>query len=134
MTTLSGRWLISAVAKEAGWDQGMLVAGSDHADGLHVMNVGDSFDLTGDDTTLTLQYHNADTDEWHDSLMKDQFTWSDQQGMTVTISGDDNPPIGDLDFNDLVVVGVALDPELASPHAGLPRPELTVPEGKVRWE
>lgn len=133
MTTLSGRWIISAVTKEAGWDQGILVAGSDIGDGLHPMNVGNSFDLTGDDMTLIPQYHNADTDEWHDSLTKDQFAWSDQQGMTVTIFGDDNPPLGDLDFNDLIVVGVALDPELTSPHAGLTRPELTVPKEKVHW-
>ena len=131
MTKLSGRWVISAVAKEAGWDQGVLVSGAGLGDGLHPMNVGDSFEVTGDDIDLILQYHDADTNEWHESLMTDRFAWSDQQGMTVTISGDDNPPLGDLDFNDLVVVGVALDPELTSPHAGLIRPELTVPEGKV---
>lgn len=134
MTTLSGRWLIRAVAKEAGWEQGVLVGGSDSSDGLHPMEVGDSFDVTGEVVTLTLRYHDADTGEWGDSLMKDQFAWSDDQGMTVTISADDNPPLGDLDFNDLVVLGVALDPELTSPHAGVARPELTVPEGKVRWE
>ncbi len=134
MATLSGRWTISAVTKEAGWDQGMLVAGSDNGDGLHPMDVGDSFDVTGDEMTLVPQYLNADTGEWGNSLTKDQFAWSDQQGLTVTIYGDDNPPWGDLDFNDLIVVGTALDPELTSPHAGVTRPGLTVPKEKVHWD
>jgi hypothetical protein len=53
-------------------------------------------------------------------------------GLQVTLSADDNPPYGDLDFNDLVVLCTAENAPLASLLAGA-RPDLTIPERFFKW-
>jgi hypothetical protein len=135
MATLSGRWTIRAIGKEAGWDQGIQITGSTSNDGIYSLNVGDVIsDVDGVDMTLTAKYLDGNTGSWNDSLQQDTWTWDDSLGMTLTIYADDNPPAGDLDFNDLVVVCEPQDPELISPHAGFTRPDLRIPESKVKWE
>jgi len=58
--------------------------------------------------------------------------WNNSTGLQITLSADDNPPHGDLDFNDLVVRCTAENSPLASPLAD-PRPDLTIPEKFFKW-
>jgi hypothetical protein len=135
MAVLSGRWTLRAIEKEAGWKQGVLISGSQAHDGVHEMVVGSEIQhVEGDEVTVTPQALNPATNVWVDSLQEEQFAWDDQAGLTLTISADDNPPVGDLDFNDLKVLCIAEDAELVSPHAGLVRPDLTIPENLVNFD
>lgn len=63
--------------------------------------------------------------------MQEVGNWDNASGLQVRLNIDDNPPNGDLDFNDLVVLCTAENDELASPLAG-PRPDLTIPEQYFR--
>src|SRR3954454_25140358 len=103
MARLSGTWTLRAVEKESGWQQGILISGSNAHDGIHEMMVGDEIQgVQGDEMTLTPQALNPDLG-WIDSLQEERAAWDDAVGMPLTISADDNPPLGDHDFNDLVV-------------------------------
>jgi hypothetical protein len=134
MATLSGKWTIRAIKKEAGWTQGISISGSRSHDGIHTMVVGtDIQHIEGEAIVITPQAFNPASNVWIQSLEQEQYKWDDKVGMTLTIFADDNPPAGDLDFNDLVVLCTAEDDELVSPHAGRHRPDLTIPEGLVRF-
>lgn len=130
MAHLSGTWTLRAIKKEAGWRQGILISGSNAHDGIHEMVVGDEIHgVQGEEMTVTPQAFNPALG-WIDSLQEERAGWDDALGMTITISADDNPPLGDKDFNDLVVLCLPEDSELQTPHT-FPRPDLTVPESKV---
>lgn len=134
MATLNGKWTLRAIEKEAGWEQRVLISGSLAHDGGHVMVVGTEVQhVQGDEFTVTLQAFNPGANLWIDSLEQESYEWDEQIGLTLEIKADDNPPLGDHDFNDLVVLCIAEDDELKSPHTG-PRPDLTIPEGYVRFE
>lgn len=131
MARLSGTWTLRAIEKESGWRQGILIAGSAAHDGLHELLVGDEIaGVQGDEVTVTPQAFDP-ARGWTDCLQLERLAWEDSVGVTVTISADDNPPQGDRDFNDLVVLCLPEDPELRTPHS-FPRPDLTVPESNVR--
>lgn len=132
MTKLSGRWTLRALSVDAGWQQGVSITGSSN-DGVHALTPGAEIDIESEAFVVTAQALDPAT-TWIDSLQYDVYAWDDTVGMTVTISADDNPPHGDLDFNDLVVVCLPRDDELVSPHVGLARPDLTIPEQYVRFE
>lgn len=135
MATLSGRWTLRTIGNEAGWTQGILISGSHAHDGVHVMTLGSEIaHVEGEAFTITPQAFNPGTGAWIESLQDERYGWDDQTGMTLTIRTDDNPPAGDHDFNDLVVLCIAEDEELVSPHAGLVRPDLTIPENMVNFE
>jgi hypothetical protein len=51
-----------------------------------------------------------------DSLIQEAMNWDNSTGLQVTLSADDNPPHGDLDFNDLVVLCSAENAPLAPHH------------------
>jgi hypothetical protein len=134
MARLSGTWTLRAIEKESGWRQGILITGSSAHDGIHEMLVGDLISgVHGEEMTLTPQAFNPALGAWIDSLQQDHTAWDDTIGMTITISADDNPPHGDRDFNDLVVLCLPEDPELQTPHT-FPRPDLTIPESHVAFE
>lgn len=134
MAVLNGTWTLRAIGNDAGWSQRVLILGSEAHDGGHVMVLGSEIaHVAGDGFTVTPQALNPGTGAWIDSLEEDRYAWDDAAGMTLTIFADDNPPAGDLDFNDLVVLCVAEDADLASPNAGIVRPDLTIPENRVRF-
>jgi hypothetical protein len=135
MARLSGTWTLRAIEKEAGWRQGILISGSTSHDGVHEMVVGTEIhSVQGDGITLTPQAFDPALGTWIDSLQEERAAWDDALGMTITIFADDNPIAADGDFNDLVVLCVPEDPDLGSPHAGFPRPDLTIPEGMVTFD
>ncbi|MBY3483328.1 hypothetical protein [Rhizobium laguerreae] len=134
MARLSGKWTIRAIAKEAGWAQGVEIGGSFGQDGVYEMDVGtEILHVEGEEFTVTPKAFNPATNVWVTSLEQERYQWDDNVGMTLTIFADDNPPLGDEDFNDLVVLCIAEDDELVSPYAGLPRPDLTIPENLVKF-
>lgn len=90
--------------------------------------------VEGDEIVITPHAFDPSTSVWVASLEQEGYDWDDNVGITLTISADDNPPNGDGDFNDLVVLCIAEDDELVSPYAGIPRPDLTIPEQLVRFE
>ena len=133
MARLTGTWTLLCIGKESGWSQGILISGSNAHDGIHAMVVGDEIHgVQGDEMTLTPQALNPAIG-WVDSLQEERAAWHDVMGMTITIAADDNPPFGDEDFNDLVVLCLPEDPDLQTPHT-FPRPDLTIPKSKVSFD
>ena len=63
-----------------------------------------------------------------ESLVRESMNWTASDGVQVQIEVDDNPPHGDLDFNDMVVFCEPLEGDFVSPHAVQQRPDLTIPE------
>ena len=134
MTTLHGTWTITAIGKDAGWAQGLLVQGAAGQDGVHEMNVGDVLaPLQGEEIRITPQAFNPATQAWEESLQREVMSWDPVKGVVITIYADDSPPVGDGDFNDLVVECVCEDEDLRPPRR---RPmDLTIPEQAMghRW-
>lgn len=134
MARLSGTWTLRTIALDAGWRQRILIAGSTAHDGGHEMVLGDEIpNVQGDEMTLTPQAFNPALGDWIDSLQEERAAWDDAVGMTITVFADDNPPGGDRDFNDFVVLCLPEDPDLVTPLR-FPRPDLTIPESKVDFE
>lgn len=128
MAKLSGKWTLKAIGHDAGWQQRIVITGSNAHDGPHVMTLGDSIPhVQGKDIEVTAQALDPGTNTWINSLVQEVMSWDNATGLQVTINIDDNPPHGDRDFNDLVVLCTAEDADLVSPLAG-PRPDLTIPE------
>ena len=128
MAKLSGKWTLRAIGNDAGWQQRIVISGSNAHDGPHVMTLGDSIPhVEGNDINVIAQALNPGPNIWIDSLVQEVMNWDNTGGLQVRLNIDDNPPIGDLDFNDLVVLCTAENAELSSPLAG-PRPDLTIPE------
>jgi hypothetical protein len=133
MAKLSGKWTLRAVQNEAGWQQRIFISGSSAHDGPHPMVLGATIPhVEGNAINIIAQAFNPSLNVWIDSLIQEAMNWDNTTGLQVTISADDNPPYGDLDFNDLVVLCTAEDAPLASPLAG-PRPDLTIPERFFKW-
>jgi hypothetical protein len=128
MARLSGKWTLQAIGNDAGWQQRIVISGSIAHDGPHVMTLWTSIaHVEGKDIEIAAQALSPNSNTWVNSLMQDVMNWDNASGLQVRLNVDDNPPNGDLDFNDLVVLCTAEDDELASPLAG-PRPDLTIPE------
>lgn len=133
MTKLSGKWTLQAIGNDAGWQQRIVISGSNAHDGPHVMTLGDSIPhVEGNDINIIAQAFDPGVGAWIDSLVQEVMNWDNASGLQVRLNIDDNPPIGDLDFNDLVVLCTAENAELSSPLAG-PRPDLTIPERYFKW-
>ncbi len=128
MAKLSGKWTLRAIGNDAGWQQRIFISGSNVHDGPHPMVLGTTIPhVEGNAINIIAQAFNPSLNVWIDSLIQETMNWDNSTGLQVTLSADDNPPHGDLDFNDLVVLCTAENAELASPLAG-PRPDLTIPE------
>lgn len=128
MARLSGKWTLQTIGNDAGWQQRIVISGSIAHDGPHVMTLGVSIaHVEGQDIEIAAQAFNPTSNTWVDSLVQQVMNWDDASGVQVRLNVDDNPPAGDLDFNDLVVLCTAENDELTSPLAG-PRPDLTIPE------
>jgi hypothetical protein len=128
MAKLSGKWTLKAIGHNAAWQQRIVITGSNAHDGPHVMTLGASIPhVEGEDIEVTAQALNPVNNTWITSLVQEVMNWDNSTGLQVRLNIDDNPPLGDLDFNDLVVLCTAENAELASPVAG-PRPDLTIPE------
>jgi hypothetical protein len=128
MARLCGRWTLKAIGNDAGWAQRIVISGSVAHDGPHVMTLGTSIaHVEGKDIEIVAQALDPNSNTWIESLVQEVMSWDDASGLQVRLNVDDNPPHGDLDFNDLVVLCTAEDDQLASPLAG-PRPDLTIPE------
>jgi hypothetical protein len=128
MAKLAGKWTLKAIGNDAGWQQRIVISGSNAHDGPHVMILGDTIPhVEGNDINIIAQAFNPGTSAWIDSLVQEVMNWDNASGLQVRLNIDDNPPFGDLDFNDLVILCTAEDAELSSPLAG-PRPDLTIPE------
>ena len=128
MARLSGKWTLEAIGNEAGWQQRIVISGSDAHDGPHPMVVGTTVQhVEGSAFDVIAQAFNPNINNWIDSLVQETMNWDNATGLQVTLNVDDNPPHGDLDFNDLVVLCTAEDADLVSPLSG-PRPDLTIPK------
>lgn len=127
MARLSGKWTLKAIGHAAGWQQRIVISGSNAHDGPHLMVMGTSVQhVEGSTIDVLAQAFNPNINDWIDSLVRETMNWDNATGLQVTLNVDDNPPHGDLDFNDLVVLCTAKNAELASPLSG-PRPDLTIP-------
>ncbi len=136
MVTLSGKWELKAIGNDAGWRQRIVISGSAASDGPYEMVLGTTVaNVEGGPFEITAQAFNPGSSVWIDSLIQSAMNWDNATGLQVQINIDDNPPHGDLDFNDLVVLCTAQDAQLSSPLAG-PRPDLTIPEKYLRgtWQ
>lgn len=128
MARLCGKWTLRAIGNDAAWQQRIVISGSIAHDGSHVMTLGSQIPhVEGKNIEISAQALNPNSNAWVNSLMKEAMDWDNASGLQMRLNVDDNPPFGDLDFNDLVILCTAEDDELASPLAG-PRPDLTIPE------
>ena len=128
MAKLSGKWTLKAIGNDAGWQQRIVISGSNAHDGLHPMVMGTTVPhVEGSAINIIAQAFSPNVNAWIDSLVQETMNWDNATGLQVTLNADDNPPNGDLDFNDLVVLCTAENAELASPLSG-PRPDLTIPQ------
>jgi hypothetical protein len=79
---------------------------------------------------VVAQALNDRTNGWMDSRIQGRMNWSNASDLQVMLNIHDNPPNGDLDFNDLVdlctVAAAALFRLLS------PRPDLTIPGGFMK--
>lgn len=134
MAKLSGKWTLQVIGNDAGWQQRIVISGSAAHNGPHIMTLGDSIlHVEGDDINIIAQALNPGTNTWIDSLVQEVMNWSDASGLQVRLNIDDNPPSGDLDFNDLVVLCTAENAELSSPLSGS-RPDLTIPKEFFKYK
>jgi hypothetical protein len=114
--------------------QRLVIIGSNTSDGKYEMVVGTQIlHVEGTEITVIAQAFNPGRNDWTDSLMQETMGWDNATGLQMTLNIDDNPPRGDLDFNDLIVVCSAEDDELATPINFL-RPDLTIPEKFFKGE
>ena len=133
MAKLSGKWTLRVVQNDAGWQQRIFISGSNAHDGPHPMVLGTTIPhVEGNAINIIPQALNPDLNVWIESLLQEAMNFDNATGLQVTLSADDNPPYGDLDFNDLVVLCTAENAPLVSPLAG-PRPDLTIPERFFKW-
>lgn len=101
MAKLSGNWTLKVIGNDAGWQQRIVISGSNAHDGPHVMTLGDSIPhVEGNDIDIIAQALNPGTNTWINSLMQEVMNWDNASGLQVRLNIDDNPPLGDLDFND----------------------------------
>lgn len=132
MTILSGNWTLTAIQRDAGWKQGVLIVGSAGLDGIHEMAKGTTVGpVVGQAVEVTPYAYNAVVRAWQPSNERKVMSWDAEKGVIVTIYADDNPAAGDGDFNDLVVECTSRDPELGAPSVRQPPPDLTMPEQAV---
>lgn len=132
MTILSGTWTLTAIENEAGWQQGILIQGSEGFDGIHAMTLGSSIGpIQGSGFEVRPYAFNPTTNEWEPSIEQSAMSWDAVDGVTVIIRADDNPAAADGDFNDLVVRCTCDDPPLRAPRSNEPELDLTIPEYAV---
>ena len=133
MALIAGNWTLTAIANEAGWQQRVVISGSNGQDGAHPMVIGTTIaNVQGDRVTVTPQAYDPGSNTWLDSLVEEKMSWDDVDGVVITIYADDNPSAGDHDFNDLVVRCTTNDDALKSPTQGFPRLDLTIPDNYWR--
>ena len=132
MATLSGTWTLRAIGNEAGWKQRIVITNSVAQDGGYPMVVGTQVaHVEGEAISVGMQAFDPGRNIWIDSLVREAMSFDKATGLQLTLSADDNPPHGDGDFNDLIVLCTAENAELTSPLAG-PRPDLTIPERFIK--
>lgn len=133
MAQLSGTWTLTAIAKLAGWDQRVVVTGSNNADGVYPMVVGTVIpNVQGVDFEVKSQARNSVTGQWSDSFQNDVMSWDSIKGVVLTIFADDRTDAPDGDFDDLIVECTSSDSELVVPRFNDPPMDLTIPEKYVR--
>jgi hypothetical protein len=133
MAQLSGTWTLTAIAKLAGWDQRVVITGSNNADGVYPMVVGTVIpNVQGIDFEVKSQARNSATGQWLDSFQNDVMSWDPIKGVILTIFADDRTDAPDGDFNDLIVECTSSDSELVVPRFNDPPLDLTIPEKYVR--
>lgn len=132
MVALPGSWIVTVTGLNAGWMQAVRISNSNGANGIYQAAAGQEIGrFRGDNLEVTPMHLDPAVGRWAESLAEAKAEWDDLVGLVVTIFADDNPPNGDLDFDDLVIRCVPLDVELTSPNAGGQRLDLTIPENQV---
>jgi hypothetical protein len=105
MAKLSGKWTLKAIGNDAEWQQRIVISGSNAHDGPHPMVMGTTVPhVEGSAVNIIAQAFSPNVNAWIDSLVQETMNWDNATGLQVTLNVDDNPPHGDLDFNDLVVL------------------------------
>ena len=99
--TLNGKWKIKVVAKNAGWDQRFVVAGSNAGDGVYPGTVGTEIQADGASWTIQVQARGG-SGPWLDSAMRMPSAVLSGIAMTQRIETDDQGGT-DADFDDLVL-------------------------------
>jgi len=67
--TFRGRWKITVIGKEAGFDQRFVITGSDASDGDYTDTIGSSVIVDGN-ASWQIQIQHNDGSGWTDSLMR----------------------------------------------------------------
>lgn len=110
--SFSGRWSIRVLDSRIPDRQRFEIRGSDGSDGGHPAEPGATLGVTGAQWTLAMSARHGGA--WRQSaLRRSAATFTNADGLVVTVGGDDSPPgTLDLDYDDLIVVLHAEDPAL----------------------
>lgn len=131
METYRGRWRVTVVSKEAGFEQRVLIAGASVGDGPHAGVAGETFDVDGDVWTLRIQHD--DGTGFEDSRHRPGPLVDTGAQLSQIVESEDLPGPGG-DFNDLVVRVDKVGPMIAvdtRPFAAIPDTLEMAPDGIV---
>jgi hypothetical protein len=101
---VQGRWRLTVVEKEAGFDQRFVVAGAAVGDGIYAGVVGTTVEVVGqDDQAWVLTIQHNDGTGFADSELRETPRVTNGSAITFRVESEDLPGQPNPDFNDLVL-------------------------------
>lgn len=125
----SGPWSIAVTQVSADLPQRFVIAGSNNADRAYPGQVGTSVGVSGDRWTVDLEW--LDGNQFRTSEVRRSMAYDLFKGLSAVIAADDLGPLGDHDFNDLVLELHCEDPALDPMRPDHRRVNFTYP--RDRW-
>jgi hypothetical protein len=123
-----GHWIVEVVARDAAFDQRILITGNSGSNGTYSGTVGTAFHVSGSKWALSCEWNDNAGSGWLPSDLKEtSAVYLDNKGFIVTIGVDDNLiQSRDGDFNDVVVALRYLDPIVDAINPILPPYDFTI--------
>jgi hypothetical protein len=129
-TTFFGKWSLDVVGNVLEFDQRVRIQGSLNADGTLAAPVGAQIaEIDGAAWQVYLERSGDGGATWQENLVQRIPTVTPQNGLTVTLYGDDGV-VAPQD-SDVTVQFVYLDPQV-NPHPSPPPYNFTLPPGSFR--
>lgn len=128
--TFYGKWSVKVEQLNAGYDQRIVITGSDASDGVYPGVVGTFLpSVSGTEWTLTLEWNDNAGSGWQSSDIRRVASYAVDEGLAVRLGADDNyDAFQDYDYDDLIVLCLSLDAE-TNPYPPSPPPyDFTLPE------
>jgi hypothetical protein len=119
-TRLFGSWTVVMRAANATAEQRVIITGSDGMDGEHLGDIMTTFDVTGTEWELDMEWRTEASSPWKPSVVRTSARFDVADGLMIILEGDDGDVASrDYDYDDLVVSLRCNDP-IVDPLAGEP--------------